>query len=206
MTGWSILWFGIGLGVRHATDPDHVVVIAALVDRERSALRAARIAALWGLGHTATFLGLGLAIVLAGAKLPGALEVAAEALVGVMLVALGAWHLLRLRRVEPAGSPPTAGTLRPLVFGLVHGLAGSAGAALLASTTVPSPGLAATYLALVALGTMLGMIGLTVALAGVGRALQRRRRGRLVALVGALLSLALGTWMLGQLGVDALVG
>jgi putative Ca2+/H+ antiporter (TMEM165/GDT1 family) len=65
---------------------------------------------------------------------------------------------------------------------------------------------AATYLALVALGTMLGMIGLTVALAGVGRALQRRRRGRLVALVGALLSLALGTWMLGQLGVDALVG
>jgi hypothetical protein len=53
---------------------------------------------------------------------------------------------------------------------------------------------------------MLGMIGLTVALAGVGRALQRRRRGRLVALVGALLSLALGTWMLGQLGVDALAG
>jgi putative Ca2+/H+ antiporter (TMEM165/GDT1 family) len=65
---------------------------------------------------------------------------------------------------------------------------------------------AATYLALVALGTMLGMIGLTVALAGVGRALQRQRRGRLVALVGALLSLALGTWMLGQLGVDALAG
>lgn len=206
MTGWSILWFGVGLGVRHATDPDHVVVIAALVDRERSALRAARIAALWGLGHTATFLGLGLAIVLAGLTLPGAVEVAAEALVGLMLVALGVWHLARLRRVEPAASPPTAGTLRPLLFGLVHGLAGSAGAALLASTTVPSPGLAAAYLALVALGTMLGMIGLTVALAGVGRALQRRRRGRLIALVGAVLSLVLGAWMLGQLAVDALVG
>ncbi len=56
MTGLSVLLLGVGLGLRHATDADHVVVVSALVQREPGIWRAARVAALWGLGHSAAFL------------------------------------------------------------------------------------------------------------------------------------------------------
>jgi high-affinity nickel permease len=49
-----ILSLGLLLGVRHATDPDHIIAVSTIVSRERSLARAARIGALWGLGHTAT--------------------------------------------------------------------------------------------------------------------------------------------------------
>ena len=81
MTGLSILLVGMGLGLRHATDADHVIVVSALVQRERGLWRAARLALLWGVGHTAAFLGMGLVIVLAELRIPSSFETAAELLV-----------------------------------------------------------------------------------------------------------------------------
>lgn len=163
MTGFSVLLLGVGLGLRHALDADHVVVVSTLLAQEPGRWRAARIAALWGLGHSLTFLGVGLLIVLLGVRVPHGLERAAELAVAAMLISVGAAHLLGALR--SARAPRRVATARPVAFGLVHGLAGSAGVALLAATTLSSRWLAASYVCLVALGTVVGMIGLTLALA-----------------------------------------
>jgi len=164
VTGWSVLWLGVGLGLRHAIDAEHVVVVSALVQREPGLWRAARIAALWGTGHTAAFLGVGLLVVLAGVHVPASFEEAAEVLVAAMLIGLGLWNLRALGRTAEPSMPARAPTARPLFLGLVHGLAGSAGIALLTATTIDSRAFAALYLALFGLGTVLGMVLLTMLL------------------------------------------
>lgn len=200
MTGLSVLLLGIGLGLRHAADADHVVVVSALVQREPGVWRAARIAALWGAGHTVAFLALGLLIVLAGVRLPESFEHGAELLVALMLVGLGIWHLVRSRGTDSGESPPwvAGASARPLLIGLVHGLAGSAGIALLAATTIGSRPLAAAYLGLVALGTVIGMVALTV-LMSLPISWTMRREGRLrgaITVLAAMLSIGLGLALL----------
>lgn len=202
MTGLSVLLLGIGLGLRHATDADHVVVVSALVQREPGVWRAARIAALWGAGHTVAFLALGLLIVLAEVRIPEAFERGAELLVALMLIGFGIWHLVRSRGMGLGEAVPavTGASARPLVIGLIHGLAGSAGIALLAATTIDSRPLAVAYLGLVALGTVIGMVALTVVMS---RPISwtMRREGRLrSAIIGiaAMLSIGLGLTVLVQ--------
>lgn len=68
MSTWSALLLGFGLGLRHATDADHVVVVSTLVQQSPGLKTAARIAALWGLGHTTTFLCLGLPLICFGLR------------------------------------------------------------------------------------------------------------------------------------------
>ena len=60
---FAIMLLGFFLGMRHATDPDHVVAVTTIVSRERSMVHATLIGALWGLGHTLTILGVGSAII-----------------------------------------------------------------------------------------------------------------------------------------------
>lgn len=196
MTGLSVLLLGVGLGLRHATDADHVVVVSALVQREPGMWRAARIAALWGAGHTVAFLALGLPIVLAEVRIPEAFERGAELLVALMLIGFGVWHLVGSRRAEVGESAPAvaSASVRPLLIGLAHGLAGSAGIALLAATTIGSRPLAVAYLGLVALGTVIGMVALTVLMS---RPISwtMRRDGRLrsaITVLAATLSVGLG--------------
>lgn len=206
MTGLSVLILGIGLGLRHATDADHVVVVSTLIQREPGAWRAARIAALWGAGHTVAFLALGLGIVLAGLRLPPAFESAAELLVGLMLISFGGWHLSRALGSMDGERARADSPTRPVVIGLVHGLAGSAGIALIAVTTIDSRLLAVAYLGLVALGTVLGMIALTVAMSWpLGWTMRRGGRSQhAITLLAAMLSLGLGVSMLMQVALPQL--
>jgi nickel/cobalt transporter (NicO) family protein len=202
MTLVSVLLLGMGLGVRHAADADHLVVVSTLVQREPSVLRACRVAAMWGAGHTSAFLALGLLIVHAGLRVSPAFEQAAEGLVGVMLIALGLWHLVGRRhrgaRPEPARAAPM---LRAAAVGLVHGLAGSAGVALLATASIASAQLATLYLLVFGLGTVFGMIALTVVLS---RALmwtsrQSAQLGLWLTRAGAAIGIAMGLAMLSAL-------
>ncbi|WP_437952388.1 high-affinity nickel-transport family protein [Sorangium sp. So ce296] len=204
MTGASALLLGLGLGLRHATDADHLVAIATLLQRERGPRRAALVAALWGLGHSATFLGVGLLVVLLGLRVPVPFETAAELLVALMLIALGAWQLARLRRPALAPGHGDAAHARSVAVGLVHGLAGSAGIALLATTSIPSRLWAAAYLALFGLGTVAGMVALTVILSWpIGWTLARGGTARRTSVVAAAL-LGIATGLL--VGADALFG
>jgi len=201
VTGTTALLLGVGLGLRHAADADHVVVLSTLLQKEPGLRRAARIAALWGAGHTAAFLAVGLLVVLAGVRVPPRLERAAELAVAAMLIGLGAWHLARGAR--DAGPGHGGGAIaRPVAAGIVHGLAGSAGVALIAATTIGSRLWAAAYLTVFGLGTVAGMVLLTVLLSWpIGWTVRRRGRSR-AWLVGA--SSALSILLGAALGFEAL--
>lgn len=199
MTGAGALLLGLGLGLRHAADADHVVVLSTLLQREPGPLAAARLASLWGVGHTLSFLSVGLPVVLLGLTVPPGLDVAVEMLVAATLIGLGALHLRRV----PTAAKTSHAAARPLAVGVVHGLAGSASVALLAATTVPSRTWAALYLGMFGLGTVLGMVSLTLALSfPIGWTVRREgAASRRLARVSGALSVALGVVMALQAGV-----
>jgi high-affinity nickel permease len=89
VTIFSILSLGFFLGMRHATDPDHVIAVATPVTRERTVWSAARLGVLWGLGHTLTILLVGSAIILFGIVIPPRVGVTLEFAVALMLILLG---------------------------------------------------------------------------------------------------------------------
>ena len=96
------------LGLRHATDPDHLMAVTSLVAADGAGTRAAtRLGALWGVGHAATLLVIGLPLILLGATVPEWLGTGAETLVGIVIAALAARVLLRWwRRDRPHAHEP----------------------------------------------------------------------------------------------------
>src|SRR5216684_7531717 len=105
----SIIAIGSFLGMRHATDPDHVIAVTTIVSHQRSTKRAALIGALWGLGHTVTIFAVGTAIILFNLVIPVRLGLSMELSVGLMLIVLGLWNLASfLRTIPGARSSPQA--------------------------------------------------------------------------------------------------
>ncbi|MFL5820333.1 MAG: hypothetical protein ACJ76S_06575 [Solirubrobacteraceae bacterium] len=88
------------LGLRHATDPDHLTAVSTLIasDEDRGARRAGRLGFSWGLGHATTLFAFGLPVVLFRSYLPGAIQRGAEVAVGALIMALALRLLLRWRR------------------------------------------------------------------------------------------------------------
>jgi high-affinity nickel-transport protein len=102
----SIIALGFFLGMRHATDADHVIAVTTIVSRQRSIRQAAVIGALWGLGHTITILVVGSAIILFGLVIPPRVGLTMELSVGLMLILLGALNLSGiLRRITETATP-----------------------------------------------------------------------------------------------------
>jgi high-affinity nickel-transport protein len=159
LSSLSILLIGFVLGMRHATDADHVVAVTTIVSDQPSLWRASVVGALWGIGHSITILLVGGAIILFRIAIPPRLGLAMEFAVAIMLIVLGMVNLSG-RQIGSAAS-----SARPLAVGFVHGLAGSAFVALLVVAAVPSPWLGLVYLALFGLGTVGGMALITVAIA-----------------------------------------
>src|SRR5580700_7829192 len=98
----SFLFLGFFLGMRHATDADHVVAIATIVSRERSMAGSALIGAAWGVGHTITVMVVGVAIIVFGIVIPPKLGLSMEFAVGIMLVLLGILTLTGMGRTVGA--------------------------------------------------------------------------------------------------------
>src|ERR1700687_4706098 len=94
----SFLLLGFFLGIRHATDADHVVAIATIVSRERSVAGSALIGAAWGVGDTITVLAGGAAILVFEVVIPPRLGLSMEFAVGIMLVLLGVLTLTGMGR------------------------------------------------------------------------------------------------------------
>lgn len=221
-TTLSFLTLGFFLGMRHATDADHVIAISTIVGRQRSMRSAALIGAIWGLGHTLTVAVVGGAILLFTIVIPPRVGLAMEFAVGVMLVLLGVFSLTGMSlwirdnvnvNIVPGGhshdsSHPHGHThahgdyahshlhghgqaqhghaedqtpqawldrklgglslyqmVRPLIVGIVHGLAGSAAVALLVLPAIDDPLWGAVYLLLFGVGTIVGMMLITAAIA-----------------------------------------
>jgi ABC-type nickel/cobalt efflux system permease component RcnA len=103
----SIIAVGFFLGMRHATDPDHVVAVTTIVSRQRSLLKAALTGIFWGIGHTLTIFVVGSAIILFDVVIPARIGLSMELSVGLMLIVLGAMNIVSFMRtartVAPAG-------------------------------------------------------------------------------------------------------
>ena len=239
---FAILGIGFVLGIRHATDPDHVIAVSTIVTREQKLSRAAVIGVAWGIGHTITIFLVGSILILFRVTLPPRLGLAMELAVGLMLIFLGIRNLRatfflpvdshshpryhahgdyihahddthqhapeptpvsRLDRVF--GRLPFYSSLRPLTIGIVHGLAGSAAIALLVLSTIQSPAWGLAYLVIFGVGTVLGMVLITLAMASTFSFGQRRfaRVGQHFGVAAGLISLVFGIFVTYQTGFSA---
>jgi high-affinity nickel permease len=195
----SVVVLGFLLGMRHATDADHVVAIATIVSRERVMRTAAWIGALWGIGHTVTIMLVGAPIVLFNWVVAPRFGLAMELAVGVMLVLLGLRNLAPHHRHSHADEK----SLRPFVVGIVHGLAGSAAVALLVLTTIQDATWAIAYLLVFGIGTVAGMVMITTAIAiplAGARSCSARTHGYIRAATG-LLSFGFGLFLAYRIGI-----
>jgi high-affinity nickel-transport protein len=210
----AILALGFFLGMRHATDADHVVAVSTIVSQQRTLRAAAPIGVLWGLGHTLTLLLVGGAIVLFGIVVPPHVGLALELAVAVMLVLLGAFGVRGALREERSsgsshgdpseGLPPRSAprSWRPLVVGVVHGVAGSAAVALLVLGAIHDATWAIGYLLVFGAGTVAGMLLITTALAvPLAVAARRFRRFHRALVVGTgVASIAFGGAIVYEVG------
>ena len=202
VTLWLVVVVAILLGLRHATDPDHVVAVTTLVasGRERAARSAARLGLAWGAGHALTLFAFGLPVLLFARALPATVERAAETAVAGLIVYLALRLLARWRRGElrfhdhPQAHPRGRTPLAAFGIGLVHGLGGSAGVGVLLGATIDSTSVAVAALAIFAVFTAVSMTSLTT---GFGLTLAsrpvRKEFDRLAPVLGVA-SLAFGLW------------
>lgn len=186
------------LGMRHATDPDHVVAVTTIVSRERSLARATGVGALWGIGHTVTILVVGGAIILFKLAFTPRLGMSLEFVVACMLVVLGTLNLLNVQ-----AAPSRWTTMQPLFVGVVHGLAGSAGATLLLVPLIDDARWALVYLLVFGLGTVVGMSLVTLAIAAPAAFAAQRvaamQRG--LRMASGAISVAFGVYLAHRIGV-----
>ena len=239
----SVIALGFFLGMRHATDPDHVIAVTTIVSRERQLSKAAWIGVFWGTGHTLTILVIGAAIILFGLVIPPRLGLSMELSVGAMLIVLGVMNVVSFVRNLPIQTDTSSGPdlvhshahshgeyihshhhghqpevhehsdektpvawldrslqrfklyqpIRPLMIGIVHGLAGSAAAALLVLATIRNPRWAVAYLFVFGAGTIAGMMLITMSIASAFHLVPGGRKVfRRLALASGLLSLGFG--------------
>ncbi len=252
-TALAIVLLGFMLGMRHSTDPDHVIAVATIVSRERRLGSAALIGIMWGLGHTVTIVLVGGAIVLWSLVIPARVGLTMELSVALMLILLGVLNLRgvvrRIGEALPATGRPAGSThvhphghgdyvhthphghapdshghgeeatplgwldrrlgrpglyrgARPLIVGVVHGLAGSAAVALLVLATIRDPRWATAYLLVFGLGTIAGMMLMTVAIALPFAYTAGRLPliNRYLGMASGVLSLAFGLFLAYQVG------
>jgi len=198
------------LGARHASEPDHLAAVTTLLADAPNARRAAWLGAFWGVGHAASLFILGGVLVLLRQQLPAAAGDALELCVAVMLLGLGIHSLARAIALGQSGRPThhTHGELthahpmhephlhltsltlarRPLLIGLMHGLAGSGALAALTMASMPTLGAALGSMALFGAGSVFGMSALSgligVPLGRLARARYRYVRVGLIAVAG----------------------
>jgi len=248
----SILAVGFFLGMRHATDPDHVIAVTTIVSNQRNRMRAALIGAFWGVGHTLTILVVGTGIILFNLVIPVRLGLSMELSVAVMLIVLGLINIAGFLRSMPKvsanpeeeiahshshshgdlvhdhphvhsgathshdqgslewldrvlGKVGAYQYLRPLLVGVVHGLAGSAAVALLVLTTIRNSHWAIAYLLVFGVGTIAGMMLITMGIASTFRMVSgvRQNISRKLAMASGVLSLGFGLVVVYQICVVA---
>ena len=186
----AVLAIGGLLGFRHAFEPDHLAAVSTLATRPAARLwSAARLGLIWGLGHTVTVGAVALLIIVLGVRLPNRFWPAAELLVAALLILLGGmviWRYVRGRwhmhaHAHPAAAPhfhlhshardlshghshAVVDARRSLGFGIAHGLAGSGAIAALLVAAVPDTMSRLVYFAAFSVGTIVGMLGVSLTL------------------------------------------
>jgi hypothetical protein len=197
---WLVVLAAVLLGLRHATDPDHLAAVTTLVagGRDRAARAAGELGLYWGLGHAVTLFAFGLPILLLEQYLPERLQQGAETVIALVIIYLAVRLILRWRsgtlRGHEHSHAPARTRLGAFAIGLVHGMGGSAGVGVLIVASVESTALSVISLALLAAFTAVSMwlvstgFGATL----VSRPLRGTHSG--IAPTLATASLAFGIW------------
>ncbi|CAA9460129.1 MAG: Nickel transporter UreH [uncultured Rubrobacteraceae bacterium] len=225
-----VLLISLFLGLRHASDPDHLAAVTTLIASEeerKQARKAGLLGLFWGLGHGTTLIILGLPLVLFNRFLPERVSQIAEVAIGLVIVSLAVRLLLRWRRGfyhvhahDHDGQPEHRHVhshkesvshehdiLKRTPFsaygiGLVHGIGGSGGLTLLLLSTISNQTEAAVALLIFAAGTAASMAILSTAFGLVIAGGPIAKNFERVAPVLGVLSLAFGVWYaLGALDV-----
>lgn len=186
--------FGMLHGMRHALEPDHVAAVSTMVAEQRSARASMKFAVAWGAGHAATLFLVGGVLFAFRKEMPPGVGDAFELAVAVMLVALGVRALLAARESpHPSTAQGWSSTRRPLLVGLVHGLAGSGALAAMVMSELPTLASGLVFMALYGFGATCGMAALA-GVAGVPLAHLARKPKVLPALVATagVFSMGLG--------------
>ncbi len=190
VSAMAILGLGLVIGLRHALDTDHLAAVSTIVSERKNLFSSLLIGGLWGLGHTVSLLIAGIAVIFLNLKIEK-YEKPLEFCVALMLIGLGLNVLIKLARGgrlhfhehehgghrhvhphihdgKPEPEPHTHHGLklsfRPMVIGLVHGLAGSAALMLAVLATIKSTALAFGYIVIFGIGSIGGMMIMSLVL------------------------------------------
>lgn len=224
-----VTFLGVGLvfGLKHATEVDHVVAVSTIAAQQRNVLRSSLVGVLWGAGHTATLLVVGVVVLSLRVAIPESVSTWLEFCVALMIIGLGAaalWRAFRQRsdvhvhkhshdglshvhihfhesetghEVEQKHRHDVSAIgIKPMLIGMVHGLAGSGALTLLVLTQINSAWLGFVYLALFGLGSIVGMLFMS-ALIGLPFALTWRNLSSVhqrLQVAAAVVSIAFGLW------------
>ncbi len=227
MGALAVLGFGLILGFKHATEADHVIAVSNIVSEHRKLSKVAVVGGLWGAGHTATLLLVGLVVLLLRVTIPERIANYLEFGVALMIIGLSGSALARalkgrrdvhshshfhgasqhthlhfhdsaLEHNEAAHQAHTVNRvgLKPFLVGAMHGLAGSAALTLLVLSQVSSLALGLGYLAIFGIGSIFGMVAVSVII-GLPFAFSAQRLSgatlKLQAITGVI-GLLFGSW------------
>jgi High-affinity nickel-transport protein len=229
-----MLAFGFVLGLKHAIEADHIAAVSTIASEHVSIVRSSLVGAFWGIGHTISLLVAGAAIVFLHIEINGRTTVVLEFAVGMMLIVLGANALrkiikggrLHMHVHEHGGrlhahphvhndrqhdNAPNHHGLRlhrrPLIVGMIHGLAGSGALMLLVLSTIRQPPVALGYVVVFGLGSTGGMM-LMSALVGLPAILTAQRFARANMMLrgaAAAFSVGLGCAITYELGFSRIL-
>jgi ABC-type nickel/cobalt efflux system permease component RcnA len=232
----ALLGLGLLFGLKHATEVDHVVAVSTIVSEHRSVFRSALVGGLWGAGHTASLMVVGVVVLVFRAAIPASVASWLEFGVALMIIGLGVLAMTRaLRRRSDVHlhkhshdghshvhvhfheattrhdqAHPSTHThaissigIKPVLVGMMHGLAGSGALTLLVLTQIESVWLGLLYIAVFGIGSIVGML-LMSGLIGVPFALSSRNLSGLhhrLQAAAAGLSIAFGLWYAYETGL-----
>jgi hypothetical protein len=226
----STLLFGLSIGIKHAFEADHLAAVSTIVSERKNTLGSLLIGGVWGLGHTASLLVAGIGVIFLNIQIERYKNIL-EFCVALMLIGLGANVLYKLVRggrlhyhihshgsythihphihentpePDPNSHHGLRLSIRPLIIGMVHGLAGSAALMLLALTTVKSTALAFGYIIVFGIGSIGGMMLMSMILSLPARftAGHFKRTHLAVQAAAGLFSLGVGLSLVYKLGFN----
>jgi cytochrome c biogenesis protein CcdA len=231
-TNFSILFFGFLLGMRHATEADHLTAIFTLITQRGALSQGLKLGVAWGAGHTLTLALLGGTVLVLGKTIPANFAQGLEAIVGVMLLLLGSDVLRRLYKdnVSPnnylrrpkhiklqmiASSKKLNNNAplhlhsnkmpaRALLIGMVHGLAGSSALILISLESASTVSAGLIYIVIFGMGSILGMgiLSLAIAFPAYVTATRWNYAYRNFSIAAGLTSAAMGVNIIYQSGLN----
>jgi len=229
---FAILGFGFLLGLKHATEADHLAAVSALVSQRRSLWSSMIVGGLWGLGHTISLFIAGIVVLWLNFTISENTERILELCVGIMLVLLGLNVARKLAQgghvhfhthehdghshahphIHEAGAESEHGIShgsrfnpRAILVGMVHGMAGSAALMLLVIPTIPSKVVGLVYIIIFGIGSIGGMMIMSflVGLPFYVTSTRFDRFNQVLQAGASLFSIVLGLWIVYEKGFAA---